>query len=194
MPTPDRGQDEYFVLMSHSADRMLLGGVPMGPGGTSWTMGQRFPSSPSQPVPINVVEGYEEEGLPEFENVPPVMSTAVYKALLNAGVDNIDAYDAVLRSKDGSIEHAGFKAYNLIGLISATDFRQTAFSASNPSRSIDAAIDSLVIDPARARGVLMFRLAENTSTILVHRRVKETLEAAGFETIYFMAPPEYMTL
>jgi hypothetical protein len=51
-----------------------------------------------------------------------------------------------------------------------------------------------MIDPAKTGGALMFRLAENTSTILVHRRVKEALEVAGFESIYFIAPPEYLAL
>jgi hypothetical protein len=191
---PDRERDEYFVILTNSNERMLLVGVPLGPSDTSWTMGRRFSGSPTQPVPIESVEGYEEEGLPQFENVPPVMSNAVHEALLKAGVDNIDAYDAVLRSEDNSIEHAGFKAYNLIGLVSATDIRRTAFAPSNPSRAIDASFDSLMIDPAKTGGALMFRLAENTSTILVHRRVKEALEVAGFESIYFIAPPEYLAL
>ncbi len=129
MSTADRSRDEYFALKADSTDRMCLEEPPVGPGNSSWTMGQRFPSLPLQPVPIKIVDGYEHEGLPEFGIVPPVMSRAFHEALLNAGVDNIDVYDAVLRSKDGSVEHAGFMAYNLIRLISATDFVKTTFSA-----------------------------------------------------------------
>jgi hypothetical protein len=177
---------EYFVIMAGADDNMLLGGIKTISDGTSWTVGQRFSEPPDGKVRINIVRGYEDSNPPDFENVPPVMSDAFYEILLKAGVANLDVYDAILQSKDGTLELSGFKAYNLIGTISATDTITTRFAPENLSRSIDASIDTLVIDQHKAIGALMFRLRENTSTIIVHSTVKEALEAQNFSGVYFL--------
>ncbi|MCC6337682.1 MAG: hypothetical protein IT380_27280, partial [Myxococcales bacterium] len=52
-------------------------------------------------------------------------------------------------------------------------------------RMISADIDSLVIDETRARGALMFRLAESLNAILIHDDVCEAILDAGIETLSF---------
>ncbi len=194
MQISDGAADNYFVIKSKGSGRMMLWNPSDGVGDASWTSGNLFRQAPPQPVLMQILAGYEQDELPDFKLTPTVMSSALHDVLLKAGVDNIDVYDAIIASEDGSIRHEGFKAYNLIGVVSATDFAKTVFSPSNPSRAIDASIDSLAIDVKKVTGVLMFRLAENTSVILVHPRVKEALEAANFESIYFMAPGVLLTL
>ena len=43
-----------------------------------------------------------------------------------------------------------------------------------------------------AGGRLMFRLAENTSAILVHRSVRDAIEAAGIEAVRFVEPADFL--
>jgi hypothetical protein len=38
----------------------------------------------------------------------------------------------------------------------------------------------------------MFRLVENTSAVVIHRSVKEYLEAKGFTQLMFVAPDEWI--
>jgi len=38
---------------------------------------------------------------------------------------------------------------------------------------------------------LMFRLAQNTSAVLVHKRVKEYVDAAGIDTLTWFRPEEW---
>ncbi|KGJ92054.1 hypothetical protein GAB14E_2899 [Colwellia psychrerythraea] len=45
--------------------------------------------------------------------------------------------------------------------------------------------DSLAIDNERAKGFLMFRLAENIVEIIVHEQVVKAVEKAGFPLIRF---------
>ena len=54
--------------------------------------------------------------------------------------------------------------------------------------------DSLAIDEAKAKGQLMFRLAESLSTILVHESVKKALEHAQIPLIEFYEPEHFAAL
>lgn len=56
---------------------------------------------------------------------------------------------------------------------------------------MSADIDSLVVDPAKADGALMFRLAESVNTILLHESVCDAIEAAGIDTLTFYEPESW---
>lgn len=116
------------------------------------------------------------------------MSERFYSALIATGVDNVDVYPAVIKSKTGKVEYPGFYAYNVLGLVSAADPLKTEYAANNPSRLIDANIERLVIDPARTLDLLLFRLAESVDVILVHGKVKRSLEEQGFLNLRFYEP------
>lgn len=172
---------------------MLLAPLRYVPDDQSWTMGQRFDPPPVEPVVAKIRPGYEEADPRPFLGVPPIVSEALLNVLLGAGVQNLDTYDAVLQSADGAVMLKGYKAFNLIGLVAAADVARTRFAPDNASRVLDASIDSLVIDSAKAAGRLMFRLAENTSAILIHRSVKAAIEAAGIPFIEFVEPTEFLS-
>ncbi len=120
------------------------------------------------------------------------MSDEFYKLLCEAGVDNLDVYDAVLRSGDGRAEYKGFKAFNVIGLVRAADLSKTVFRPGS-SDLIDASIDSLAIGPAKAQGLLMFRLAEYVSAVIVHERVKDAIEPLHLPYVQFNDPGNFVS-
>lgn len=185
---------DYFILAGGRAGSKLLMDPPDGPGGISWTIGQAFDAPPPQPVPITVVRGYEAAPTPEFAVVPPVISHRLWQALQAAGVDNLEVYEGLLVDEDEQPIGETVLLYNLLGLVSAADPGATRHAPENPSRLLDASIDHLEVDSRRARGALMFRLAENTSVVLVHRQVMEALEAAGFEGLRFKPATGHLTL
>ncbi len=121
------------------------------------------------------------------------MSTGFAEALAQCGVDNLDLYDAVLRSEDGSVEYGGYKAFNLVGIRKAADLEATVFNDPPGTRMVDASIESLAIDPDKAGGVLMFRLAEYVGAVVVHRKVKEFIEARDFPGIVFREPSAFVS-
>ena len=116
------------------------------------------------------------------------MTVDFLEALRSAGVDNIDTYDAALESEDGSVRLPGYKAYNIVGTVTAADVAKSEFSPDNPSRQIDASIRSLVVDETKTKGLLLFRLAESVDTILIHHSVKTVLEARNFRGVLFTPP------
>ncbi len=55
---------------------------------------------------------------------------------------------------------------------------------------LDVDFDSLVVDEKRARGALIFRLAESTNAILVHEKLRNCLLAKGFNKLQFLDPKD----
>lgn len=187
-----RSASDYWVLQPVVRGGMLLAPLVRPGEDQSWTLGQRFQDRPIEPLVAKIRPGYEGAEPRPFLGVPPVMSAQMAQVLLGAGVGNLDLYDLVLRSADGSIALGGYKAFNLIGLIQAADLAGTRFSPENPSRHLDASIDALSISKPAAAGQLMFRLAEQTSAIIVHDRVRAAVEAAGIQHVTFVAPSQYI--
>jgi hypothetical protein len=185
--------DEYFVLQPDFRDGMLLAPIAKAPNRQSWTAGVRFSPAPPQPIEVKIRDGYETAQPRPFVGVPPIMSDELHQVLSSAGVSNIDVYEAVLKSADGSVVFTGYKAFNLIGMVEAADLSASKFAPENASRFMDASFDSLVLDGSRLRGLLMFRLAEFTSAVLVHRSVKAAIEAAGVTHINFVKPSEFLS-
>lgn len=185
--------ERYFVLQPVMRGGMLLAPLVDAPGDQGWTEGVRFDTAPTTPVVAKIRAGYEAAEPREFLGVPPIMSERLAKVVAACGVTNVDFYDAVLRSSDGKTVLRGYKAFNLVGLVAAADMRATRFAASNPSRSTDASIESLAIDPEKTAGRLMFRLEENTSTIVVHDAVRTAIENAGIANVLFVEPSEHIT-
>ena len=111
-------------------------------------------------------------------------------ALAAGGVDNVDTYDAVVREPDGSKAYTNYKAVNVVGLVAAADMARSTATVHPGGPVIDVEFDELVLDPSRARGALIFRLAEATASIFVHDRLRRHLLASGFDELTFLPPGE----
>jgi hypothetical protein len=123
---------------------------------------------PSEPIRLTIKKGREDAPLPTFLREPvPLMNNRLLSVLRSAGVDNFDVYRAELHYEDGALASDAYYVFNLIGLVQAADLDKPAFA----------------VDPRAARGLLMFRLAENVSTILVHEKIKRAIEAAHLPLI-----------
>ena len=187
------GSSQYYVLGANAERRMLLSPPPDPNDDDTWWAGTKFQRPPDLPVVAEIKKGYEDADLLDFFGPASLLSNALYEALIAAGVDNLEVYDAEIQSEDGKIVHKNYKAFNLIGLVKAADMAKSQFSADVPSRLIDASIQKLEIDGDKARGALMFRLAEYVGAVIVHERVKRAIEAAGVKTVTFTAPDQYVS-
>lgn len=123
----------------------------------------------------------------------PIMSKRLSDALTSAGVDNIDYFPAILKNiKTG--ETYNYMAYKIIGLVSAADMDASEYETYDSNAVADTSFYELSIDESRTYGLKLFRLAENTSAIMVHESVKKYLEEAGINTLKFMKPDEWVQL
>jgi hypothetical protein len=164
-------------------------------GFEDWGSGSVAQNRPAAPVEIRAVpyDGYN--GLPDdFQDFTvPLMSKRLKQTLDSAGVDNISYLPVMARNTETGQTYDYF-AFNLVGLVSAVDFKKSKIGSHDGKFVGDSQIYDLVIDESKCRNMLMFRLAEQFSTILVHQRVKEAIEKNGIKTVKFLKPEEFMAL
>lgn len=184
---------QYFVLDSEHEDMMLLFPPPNPSLTDLWLAGRRFAQPLETPLTVRIRPGSEDGVLLDYFGTARLMSDRLVETLRSAGVDNLDTYDAVIRSKDGSVERVGYKAFNLLGVVRAAELSSTEFLQGTDSRLIDGSISSLTIDTQKARGLLMFRLAEYVGAVIVHERVKQAIEAENFTNLVFRPPSDFFS-
>jgi hypothetical protein len=158
-----------------------------------WNGGERFDS----PVPVPLQYSIDEE---DAGKMPPLFDTGAHllmrqdlvTALHECGVHNIDVYEAIILDLKSGNRFDNYRAVNIVGLV----------RAANMSRSIGEDIglvndglvtvwfDKLVLDESKIHNILLFRLAESVSTIIVHDSVKDFLLKRGFNALTFTRPED----
>jgi len=98
----------------------------------------------------------------------------------------------VIRHPETKFETHEYVAVNLIGLVKAVDFARSTVVGGSSDHRLDTDFEGFAIDPAKAQDALMFRLAENTSAVLVHERVKDHLKKSGFGMLRFRRPEKWV--
>jgi hypothetical protein len=126
-----------------------------------------------------------------YEEAVPVMREDVIEALRKAGVDNIDYFDAILENPLTGQQLLSYKAFNVIGVVSAADMDASEPMGTSSSSMGDVDFHALVLDESRNNGQLMFRLAEKLGAIVVHESVRKAIEAAGIPGFVFYGPGEW---
>jgi hypothetical protein len=145
----------------------------------TWSSGRPFDRPPAEPIEIATAMGHAKAGTPDYLSSDMVMSERLYRALLAAGVDNLEAYDVVFVDRDSKAKHTGFKAVNVIGIVDAAATQEPDAFDDQEEAPPDANTDGLAIDPRAARDLLLFRLAEPADVVVVHEKVVEKLAKYG---------------
>jgi hypothetical protein len=157
----------------------------------SWISGARI----AAPVPTPIhVDLYTDEGdamVPMFEMGVLMFRDDMIAALEAAGVDNLDLYDAVIHDREGGREYRDYKVVNIVGAVSCADLGASKHVA-HGEPIVDVDFDSLVIDEDKAGNLLMFRLAECITGIVIHEKVKLALETAGIPDLYYLPPDQWV--
>ncbi|WP_299433362.1 ankyrin repeat domain-containing protein [uncultured Aquimarina sp.] len=98
----------------------------------------------------------------------PVMSGRFIELLKGAGVESMQTYPVIIKSKKDETEWEGYFAVNLLDIIACGAFPKSIFRENGPKYWNRC---ELAIDAEKADGALLFRLQEHLPTILFHRSV-----------------------
>lgn len=163
-------------------------------GFDSWSLGTRYSVALPNPIEIVATPISDYSGLPSdlYDGNICLMSKRLVEVLVNNGVDNLDIYPAVIMNSESGETYQYF-AVNIIGMISAADLDASKWASFDGDALFDTSFDRLVIRNESAKEQLIFRLAQSTSTILVHERVKKCIEKEAFPSLVFVSPEEWKT-
>jgi hypothetical protein len=164
----------------------------------SWTDGLPLDADedPGE-LPINIDVDYFQnyQGAPrEFYALGVSILSPRVKAVFDSlGIDNILYYPAVLHISPLG-RKVDYFVFKIIGRVAAADATSQLESYQGRQAIGDASVHHLKIDATKTFNFLIFRLAESTTTIVVHEKVKLACEAAGIDTLQFLLPEEHMQL
>ena len=161
-------------------------------GFLNWLSGSRFDVAIPAPLVFQLDPGRGGDLTDFFPPAIPLMSARMLSALAEAGVHNIDAYEATLLDRRGEPIAEVFRAVNIIGRVACADLDASDCFVDDPDDPLGVEFDSLVIDEARARGNLFFRLHEAAQGIVVHDSVRRALEPLDLRGIVFVEPEHWI--
>lgn len=186
--------DENSGVMLELDSHFKLAGI------RRWWSGLPLKSERKKNIPTPVE--FEFEAFQCYQGPPqelddlgiPVMSKRLINVLTEAGVDNIEFFPAILRNITTGQTY-NYQVYNIIGLVAATDLEQSEYETYQKESPIaDTSIHKLVLDESKTHNLLLFRLAEDVSAIVVHERIKKQIENAGIDTMEFIKLEDYVQL
>ncbi|MCU0672641.1 MAG: hypothetical protein MUE69_07595 [Myxococcota bacterium] len=155
-------------------------------GVRSWALGEPITARLPHPlrIPIYAIEDFRGEPSDLLDGYLCLMSVRLVEALLAAGVDNLQTFDALLVDENNGRTFT-YRAVNVLGLVESADLHASTGSQIDDSPLEDTVFSGLVVDTKRAAERRMFRLAESTGDLVIHAVVKEHLEAFGGLTLRF---------
>lgn len=163
--------------------------------GVSWIRGARIERELPTPLRFTLLPlkpNVSDHGpdMPEWLQgcQVPLFREDFVAALRKAGADNLDTYDTLVEDPDSGTTSRQYKAVNIVGLVAAADMAKSEATVHPGGPVVDVDFDRLVLDESRARGALMFRLAESTAAIFVHDQLRRSLLEAGFQNLDFIEP------
>lgn len=183
---PEARRESYFVMTCEGIRPSTTVLEVSEWNGPPWMTGQLIDRPVPNPFVFLLDPHYPGELLPMYEGSILVMRDELIRKLQKAGVDNLQLFPALIRDEEKNREYADYKAVNIVGLISCANMDESTRMDPEDDESdmIDVDFDSLVIDESRTGGMLLFRLAEAVSAILVHRNVRERVQALRGMTFY----------
>lgn len=116
----------------------------------------------------------------------PLMSDKLIEALKEAGVDNIQLFPAVLKDLKTGFERSDYKVVNVIGKLKAADMEKSNPIDMGGSGAIAVGFKNLTIDMHNTHGLLLFRLAESITSLVIHESVKNILEKKEFKYLRYL--------
>jgi hypothetical protein len=159
-----------------------------------WFTGQPVSNAIAGPLRYVIDPEYEGQVMPLYECAYPLFRDDLLAVLVKSGVDNLQLFDAIVEDPQRGLVYTHFKAVNIIGCVAMADLARSTTHGTRPVRLIATDFASLTLDHAAAPEILLCRLAEAVSAVVVHDRVRQAIEDAPIDGITFLSDGEWSTL
>lgn len=168
----DSGTENVFFERESHPFELMIDGTPL-------------PDDTPVPFEFSMEVDTDEEGEEQpprmlaFVSEPCLMQKRFLQVLQSAGVDNIQAFPAVVTDSNSGKKYKDYLAANVIGMVSCANVGE---STTSPLADVYYFQD-LVIDPGKTGDLRLFRLAESQMEIIVDEKVAQAIEAGGFDGV-----------
>lgn len=149
--------------------------------GAQSILGGRIIEKNILPQLVYEVDFPDDTDLPHFLTGGIVLASGrLIELLRSQGVDNFQAFPVEVLNPETGKKRQGYYLFNVIGLLAVVDLNKSAYDELMPASPHGshvplAAFSEIVIDSKRTMGMLMFRLAENPTVLLIHEKIVDAL-------------------
>lgn len=177
---PAGPEDPESAMLTYKPDRLPNGFL------RQWILGQPFDPPPPIPVKVTIEPGEGGRVDDYYDSKIYLMTKQLADFFSAVGVDNLDTYPCEILDVETQNVMTTHVAFNVVGRVAAANLQKSRFTDIDGLKMFD----SMSIDEARARGLLLFRLHEAPSRILVHQSIKMRAEAKGIQSLMFLDPEQ----
>ncbi len=178
MSNQDSYDATYFVMTCEGISPGTLVSQVSEWNGPPWMTGELITREIPNPFIFDLIPEFPGKMKPMYEGTVTLMRDDLLDALVSSGVDNLQVFPALIRDRVKGLDYDNYKVVNIVGTVACANMTESV--RMDPEEEdedlIDVNFDSLVIDEEKARGALLFRLAEAVSAIIVHKQVRKLVE------------------
>lgn len=144
------------------------------------------------PIEIELVPDDKGDAqLPPIFVVPAlVVRKDVSELLTQVGVDNIQYFPAELLDKKTGTRIDDYLVGNIVGIVDAIDMEKSVIDEDSPPR-IAMRFETMVIDPVKCKGNLLFRLMHRQNLIVIAQPVAEKFRENKLPFIHIVEPEDF---
>ncbi len=177
--SPSQNDHEYYIWEDYLADggkEAVFGTAPaeVAAGRVRFDAGVKITSPVADvfrmAMPVKLSGKTLTDNLLTYAQWALICSNKLKTLMERIGVDNIDWYPLVLDNEATGAQVNGYFIGNIVGTVDCVDWSKAVIDDD------EAFFGRLWIDPARAKGHRMFRLAGYEHHVVVDRTVKEAVE------------------
>jgi hypothetical protein len=152
-----------------------------------WCEGRLLELPPTGPQMFTLGEAVDDEPSSMYDGLIPLWSEKLLGAMREAGVDNVEAFPAVLLDGRSGKQWNAYWAVNIVGLVAAVDLQGSGLVGGADERG-DLDAEGFVLDQKKADPFHIFRLAESPDLVLVDEQVRRAIERRELLDIEFKRP------
>lgn len=149
--------------------------------------GRKFKPGFAVPVEFEIDLDTEGRRMPTMFLVPAfVARKPFYESIVAGGVDNVDAYPALITNEETGERFDDYLLLNVVGKVACAHLEASSYEEIGPGMRM---INRLVLDKTKLPDLHMFMLAEDINKIVISDRLHDHLQRAGFDDLYFEELP-----
>jgi hypothetical protein len=146
---------------------------------------------PPVPFRLKTDKPSDTEIVPFYKGNAPLFRADLLEAIFAAGVDNLDVVDALLTEPKTGAVYKNFKLVNVVGLVDIVHKKNSKMMGIGDGFFPDAFAEGH-FDGKKGDGFLMFRLSGGTSPIVIHERVRRSIEKHKIPNIYYQSSGNWL--
>lgn len=182
---------KYYLLEQdlRIPDIAAVGELPEAIDPYEWMSGKKMPAPEGNPLRVMLTRGSGSYRGGIIGASLTLFSDQLKEALSKLNIDNIDYYPVLLENPDSGAVEAGYWLANVIDLVACVDVAKSVI-VERPSGG-KGSLESFTVDPEKAKGNRLFRLAENPTLIVIDQDLRQSLEDMKIGGVRMRATEKY---